>query len=158
MPMAAFGGRRELMQLIAPAGPVYQAGTFAAHPMAVAAGLATFDVIDSTHGLYETLEQRGARLQAGLEAAARDAAVAAFVQRVGSMWTVFFSKTPVRSWDDAANVDRAAFGRFFRGMLARQVLLPPSPFESAFLSLAHTDDVIEATIEAARAAMVEARG
>jgi glutamate-1-semialdehyde 2,1-aminomutase len=157
LPLAAFGGRRALMARVAPSGPVYQAGTFAAHPLAVAAGLATLRAIDEHAALYELLEARGARLQAGLEAAVSRAGAPAVVQRVGSMWTLFFSPVPVSSWDDAAGVDRDLYARFFRGMLARGVLLPPSQFESAFLSLAHDDAVIDRTIEAAWEALVEAR-
>ncbi len=155
MPLAAFGGRAELMRQVAPSGPVYQAGTFAAHPLAIAAGLATLDVIDETADLYDTLEARGARLQAGLQQAARTAGVAVEVQRVGSMWTAFFTGAPVTSWDDAAAVSRDAFAAFFRAMLARDVLLPPSAFESAFLSIAHDDAVIDHTLDAARAAFLE---
>jgi glutamate-1-semialdehyde 2,1-aminomutase len=157
MPLAAFGGRRALMEMVAPAGPVYQAGTFAAHPLAIAAGLATLDAIDAEPSLYAQLEARGAVLQAGLEAAARDAGVPASVQRVASMWTLFLTGRPVRSWDDAASVDREAYARFFRAMLARGVLLPPSPFESAFLSLAHDEAIVGATLAAAREALVEIR-
>jgi glutamate-1-semialdehyde 2,1-aminomutase len=158
MPLSAFGGRASLMSRVAPVGPVYQAGTYAAHPLAVAAGRAMLDAIDDTPDLYDVLEQRGARLQAGLEAAARAACVPVSVQRVGSMWTAFFSPVPVRSWDDASGVDRDAYARFFRGMLARGILLPPSPFESAFVSAAHDDHVIGQTLAAAHAAFTEARG
>ncbi len=157
VPLAAFGGQWELMKLVAPAGPVYQAGTYAAHPLAVAAGLATLDAIDATPDLYDTLEHRGARLAQGLRAEAEAAGVPVSIQRVGSMWTVFFSARPIRSWDDAAAVDREAFARFFRAMLARGILLPPSAFESAFISAAHDDAVIDQTIQAAHAAFVEAR-
>lgn len=157
MPLSAFGGRRDLMVQVAPSGPVYHAGTYAAHPLAVAAALATFDAIDSSGDLYATLEERGAQLQAGLERAARRAGIPVSVQRVGSMWTMFFSDRPVRSWDDAVGVDRAAYARFFRGMLARGVLLPPSQFESAFLGLAHERAQIDDTIAAADAALMEAR-
>jgi glutamate-1-semialdehyde 2,1-aminomutase len=157
MPLAAFGGRAELMRQVAPSGPVYQAGTFAAHPLAIAAGLATLDVIDETADLYGTLESRGARLQAGLQQAAAAAGVAVQVQRVGSMWTTFFTTAPVTSWDDAAEVNRDDFAAFFRAMLARDVLLPPSAFESAFLSIAHDDAVIDQTLDAARAAFLEVR-
>jgi glutamate-1-semialdehyde 2,1-aminomutase len=158
MPLSAFGGRRDLLSLVAPQGPVYQAGTYAAHPVAVAAGRATLEVIDRTPGFYDVLDARGARLASGLIAAAREAGVPVSVQRVGSMWTVFFSSRPVRSWDDAAAVDREAHARFFRAMLARGVLLPPSAFESAFLSIAHDEAVIDQTIAAAREAFAEARG
>jgi glutamate-1-semialdehyde 2,1-aminomutase len=157
LPLAAFCGRRDLMQLVAPAGPVYQAGTYAANPLAIAAGLAAFDVIDRTPGLYPLLDRRTAALADGLTAAARDAGVPIVLQRVASMWTAFFSARRVRSWDDADAVDREAFARFFRAMLARGVLLPPSAFESAFLSLAHEDAEIAQTVAAAREAFVEAR-
>jgi glutamate-1-semialdehyde 2,1-aminomutase len=155
MPLAAFGGRRDLLSLVAPAGPVYQAGTYAAHPAAIAAGLATFAVIDAVDDLYAVLEERGARLASGLAQIARDLGHRVQVQRVGAMWTLFFAASPVRSWDDAALVDREAYATFFRHMLARGVLLPPSPFESAFLSLAHDDSAIDDTLAAARLALAE---
>ena len=155
LPLAAFGGRRDLMQMVAPAGPVYQAGTYAAHPLSVAAGLATFDVIDQTPDLYERLEGTAARLESALRDGLASAAIKARVQRVASMWTLFFSERPVTSWDDAAAVDREAYARFFRGMLGRCVLLPPSPFESAFVSTAHDETAISQTIDAARATFME---
>ncbi len=157
MPLAAFGGRRELMARVAPSGPVYHAGTYAAHPLSIAAGLAMLDAIDARLDLYEALERTGAELEEGLRAAAALASVPVSVQRVGSMWTVFFSPRPVHSWDDASMVDRAAHARFFRAMLARGVLLPPSAFESAFLSAAHDDAAIVRTLDAARAAFQEIR-
>ncbi len=156
VPLAAFGGRADLMRHVAPEGKVYQAGTYAAHPLAVAAGLATLDVIDATPGLYERLEAAGRRLQLGFERAAQAAGAAVTVQRVGSMWTTFFSASPVRSWDDAAHVSRDAFARFFRAMLAQGVLLPPSAFESGFLSIAHDDAIVDRTIAAAETAFREA--
>jgi glutamate-1-semialdehyde 2,1-aminomutase len=155
VPLAAFGGSRSLMQLVAPAGPVYQAGTYAAHPLAIAAGLATMEIIDGTPDLYDALERRGAALQDGLTAAAHEHAIPAQVQRVGSMWTLFFSPRPVRSWDDAEAVNREAYARFFKGMLSRGILLPPSPFESAFLSIAHDDAAVRDTVDAARATLAE---
>jgi len=156
LPLAAFGGKQSLMELVAPEGPVYQAGTFAAHPLAIAAGLAMLDAIDASPDLYDVLEARGARLQAGLLAAASAAGVPVSIQRVGSMWTLFFSDRPIRSWDDADAVNRERFARFFRAMLARNVLLPPSPFEAAFISLAHDAAVIDQTIDAATSAFREA--
>jgi glutamate-1-semialdehyde 2,1-aminomutase len=153
--LSALAGRADLLGMLAPEGAVYQAGTYAAHPLAVAAGLATFDAIDASPSLYATLEQRGALLEAGLESAAQQAGVAARVQRVGSMWTLFFTDRPVRGWANAAHVDRDRFATFFRAMLRQGVLLPPSPFESAFLSASHGDAEIDATIGAARAAFRE---
>jgi glutamate-1-semialdehyde 2,1-aminomutase len=157
LPLAAFGGARSLMELVAPSGPVYQAGTYAAHPLAVAAGLAMFDAIDAAPDLYEALERRGARLEEGLSEAARRTGAGVSVQRVGSMWTLFFSPRPVRSWDDAAAVDRAAYAAFFRVMLDGGVLLPPSPFESAFLSLSHDEAIVDETLAAAAQALAGAR-
>lgn len=156
MPLAAFGGRRDLMGKISPAGPVYQAGTYAAHPLSVAAALAVMDTLDGDPGLWARLDAAGARLAAGLAELARAAGVPAQVQRVGSMWTLFFALGPVRSWDDAEAVDRARYAAFFRGMLERGVLLPPSPFECCFVSAAHGEAEIALTLEAAHGALAEA--
>jgi glutamate-1-semialdehyde 2,1-aminomutase len=156
MPLAAFGGRADLMGQISPAGPVYQAGTFAAHPLSIAAALAVMDALDQDPGLWARLEAAGERLAGGLAAAARGAGIPVQLQRVGSMWTLFFSPRPVRSWDDADAVNRDRYAAFFRGMLARGVLLPPSAFETAFVSAAHGEAEIAQTVEAARAALAEA--
>ncbi len=155
LPLAACGGRRVLMERLAPAGPVYQAGTYAAHPLAIAAALAVLDTLDADPGLYARLEAAGGRLERGLLEAAAQAAVPLQVQRVGSMWTPFFTPRPVRSWDDAGAVDRSRFAAFFRGLLARGVLLPPSAFECAFLSAAHGEAEIALTLEAAREVLRE---
>ena len=144
------------MEMVAPEGPVYQAGTYAAHPLAITAGLAMLDAIDARPDLYNLLEARGARLQSALTAAAQAAGVPVSVQRVGSMWTMFFSERPIRCWDDADAVDRDRYARFFRAMLARNILLPPSPFEAAFISLAHDAAVVDETIVAAKGALREA--
>jgi glutamate-1-semialdehyde 2,1-aminomutase len=153
LPLAAFGGRRDLMERVAPAGPVYQAGTYAAHPLAIAAALAVLDELDADPGLYARLEEAGERLARGLGEAAARAGVPLSLQRIGSMWTPFFSPRPVRSWDDAGAVDRARHAAFFRGMLERGILLPPSAFECAFLSAAHGEAEIAQTLEAARGAL-----
>jgi glutamate-1-semialdehyde 2,1-aminomutase len=158
MPLAAFGGRRALMTQVAPEGRVYHAGTYAAHPLSIAAGLAMLDAIDARPALYDDLDRAAARLEHGVREAARAADVPVQVQRVGSMWTAFLASRPIRSWDDAALVDRAAFARFHAGMLARGVLLPPSPFEAAFVSAAHDDGLIDRTIHAAGDALLEIRG
>ena len=155
LPLAAFGGQRSLMQLVAPEGPVYQAGTFAAHPLAITAGLAMLDAIDARIELYNVLEARGAALESAITAAASAAGAAVSMQRVASMWTLFFSDRPIRSWDDAAAVNRERYARFFRAMLARNILLPPSPFEAAFVSLAHDTAVIDETIDAVKGALRE---
>jgi glutamate-1-semialdehyde 2,1-aminomutase len=135
---------------------VYQAGTYAANPLAVAAGHAVLDALDRDPGLWARLERVGGRIEAGMISAASSAGVALSLQRVGSMWTPFFASAPVRSWDDARSVSRDAWGAFFRCMLRAGVLLPPSPFECAFVSAAHGEREIERTIEAADQAMREA--
>ena len=155
MPLAALGGRAELMSQLAPAGPVYQAGTYAAHPLAVAAALATLDVLDADPEVYARLEEAGKRLARGLEEAAARVRVPLRVQRVGSMWTAFFASNEMHAWEEATAVDAKRYGVFFRGMLRRGVLLPPSQFECAFLSVAHGEREIEQTLEAARAALEE---
>lgn len=151
MPLAAYGGRRDIMERIAPLGPVYQAGTLSGNPLAVAAALATLEQLDAA--LYEHLEALGARLEAGLRDALRQSGVAGSVQRVGSMITLFFHEGPVQSWADADRCDRARFGTWHANMLASGIYWPPSQFEAAFLSKAHTTSDIDRTIEAARAAL-----
>jgi glutamate-1-semialdehyde 2,1-aminomutase len=151
MPLAVYGGKREIMEQIAPLGSVYQAGTLSGSPLAVTAGLATMSLL--TPEIYERLEAASTRLQVGLERALRDVRVDGVVQRVGSMLTVFFHRGPVRSWTDAAESDRERFARFHRGLAARGVYFPPSQFEAAFVSAAHTDDDIDRTIDAARSAL-----
>jgi glutamate-1-semialdehyde 2,1-aminomutase len=151
MPLAAYGGRRDVMQRIAPLGPVYQAGTLSGNPLAVTAGLATLEALD--RGAYERLEALGTRLEAGLARAVGEARVAGVVQRVGSMITLFFHDGPVRNFKDAAQSDTKKFARFHAGLLSRGVYWPPSQFEAAFISLAHTDGDIDATVEAAGGAL-----
>ena len=151
MPLAAYGGREDIMNVIAPLGPVYQAGTLSGNPIAVSAGLATIAHLGP--GLYSKLERLGAQLQAGLEGAAKKAGVIARVQRVGSMITLFFHDGPVRSWDDAAKSDTKRFAAFHAGLLAEGVYWPPSQFEAAFLSGAHTEGDIERTVAAAEKAL-----
>ncbi len=153
MPLAAYGGRRDIMEKVAPLGPVYQAGTLSGNPVAVSAGLATLACLDDA--LYARLEASSARLHEGLVAAIEDAKATACVQRVGSMITLFFARGPIRSWDDAKAADTKRFGRWHGAMLARGVYWPPAQFEAAFVSGAHTDADIDATIAAAKAALTE---
>jgi glutamate-1-semialdehyde 2,1-aminomutase len=161
MPLGAFGGRSDVLAKLAPLGPVYQAGTLSGNPVATAAGLATLAQLRERTAdggdPYEHLEATGAALEAGLREAARSAGVPVTVQRVGSMWTVFFTDGPVRSWDDASRCDTARFGRFHRAMLNRGVYLPPSQFEAAFHSLCHGPGEVELTLRAAREAFAEVR-
>jgi glutamate-1-semialdehyde 2,1-aminomutase len=151
MPVGAYGGRRELMQQIAPSGPIYQAGTLSGNPVAMAAGLAMLELIQAP-GFYAELERRTNALCDGLEAAARDAGVPFTTNRVGGMFGLFFSAKPVDTYAQAVACDTAAFNRFFHAMLERGVYLAPSAFEAGFVSSAHDDAVIAATIDAARAA------
>lgn len=152
LPLAAVGGRRDVMQQLAPLGGVYQAGTLSGNPLAVSAGLATLDILHQA-GTYERLEASGARLEAGLVGALQAHGIRACVQRVGSMWTLFFGVDQVANAEDARRADTAAFGRFFTAMLERGIYLPPSQFEAAFISLAHGEAEIDATIAAAEHAL-----
>jgi glutamate-1-semialdehyde 2,1-aminomutase len=152
LPAAAYGGPARIMDFVSPAGPIYQAGTLSGNPLAMAAGLETLRILREDPP-YERLEALGARLQEGLERVCHDAHVPHVVQRVGSMWTLFFHSGPVRDYEDAKRSDTAFFARFFWEMLARGVYLPCSQFEAAFLSTAHTPDDIDHTIKAAREAM-----
>jgi glutamate-1-semialdehyde 2,1-aminomutase len=147
MPLAAYGGKRAIMEKVAPLGPVYQAGTLSGNPVAVSAALATLERLDDA--LYARLESLGARLEAGLNEAIARRAAKACVQRVGSMITLFFTRGPVRSWADAKTCDTAAFGRWHGAMLARGIYWPPAQFEAAFLSGAHTEADVDATVAAA---------
>ena len=156
LPVGAFGGRADVMERIAPAGRVYQAGTLSGNPMAMATGVATLEQL--TPAAYERLEQLSAALGDGLSAAARAAGARVQVNRVGSMLTVFFSDEPVFDAASARRCDTRRFGRFFHAMLERGVYLPPSQFESAFVSLAHSEEDVALTVAAAREAFREATG
>lgn len=157
LPCAAYGACRKLMSLIAPDGPVYQAGTLSGNPLAVAAGIATLEIL-RTGELYTRLERASAALADGLAAAARKAKVNMVVNRVGSMLTCFFTAAQaVRNYADATACDTQAFARFFRGMLQGGVLLPPSQFEAWFVSSAHDQAAIEHTLAAAERALAAVR-
>ncbi len=154
LPAAAFGGRAEVMRSLAPLGGVYQAGTLSGNPLAMAAGIKAIEIL-ARPGTYEQLEHLGARLGDGLLAAARAAGVPAQMNRVGSMLTLFFTATPVTDYATAKTADTERFGRFYRGLRARGVFLPPSQYEAMFVSLAHSDDDVDAVLAAARAALAE---
>ncbi len=156
LPVGAYGGSRELMERMAPVGPVYQAGTLSGNPLAMASGIATLDALAAIEGAYARLDDLGARLAAGLERAAIEAGVALSVARVGSLLTPFFRSTLPRDYAEARETDTASFARFHAAMLERGVLLPPSQFETWFVSLAHDEAAIDATIEAARGALAGA--
>jgi glutamate-1-semialdehyde 2,1-aminomutase len=148
LPVGAYGGRRDLMEQIAPSGPVYQAGTLSGSPPAMAAGIAALDVLRENPELYRRLESLGDRLQTGFEAAATDAGVACTVGRVGSMVTPFLGIGEARSFDDVKQADRERFGRLHAAWLDAGVLWPPSQFETAFLSTSHTNEDVDRTVEA----------
>ena len=150
LPVGAYGGRREIMELLAPAGPVYQAGTLAGNPLAMTAGIETLRVL-AEPGVWDGIVRAGERLFGGLTEAAARAGVAAQPTQAGTMFGLFFTETPIRSWEDAKVADTERFAVFHRGMLERGVYLAPSQFEAWFLSTAHGDGEIAATIDAARA-------
>lgn len=153
LPVGAYGGRADLMELVSPAGPVYQAGTLSGNPLAMTAGLWALKRLSSK--LYKDLARRGSMLAAGLADAAREANVPLQVNAFGSLVTPFFTSSPVRDFTSALAANTLAYATFFRGMLVRGVYGPPSQFEAWFLSAAHTDRDVEATVKAARAAMKE---
>jgi len=148
LPVGALGGRAEIMDFLAPLGPVYQAGTLSGNPLAMAAGLATLRELEASDA-FTRLEQAGARLEAGMNQVAQRHGRPVQFQRIGSMFCTYFTDRPVWNLADAMTSDRAVFARFFHGMLAAGVYLAPSQFEAGFLSTAHSDDDIDRTLEAA---------
>lgn len=150
LPVGIYGGRRDIMEKVAPLGPVYQAGTLSGNPLSMAAGLATLTLAQEP-GFYEHLDRLASELETILVDAAREAGVPLRVQRVGSMLTPFFCEREVRNWQDASACDTKRFGRWHRAMLERGVYWPPSQFEAGFVSSAHDDEVLDRTRKAARA-------
>ncbi|MGH2537174.1 MAG: glutamate-1-semialdehyde 2,1-aminomutase [Candidatus Promineifilaceae bacterium] len=155
--VGAYGGRRDIMELVAPLGPVYQAGTLSGNPLAMTAGIATLTELQRP-GVWDGLEEAGDKLLAGLGASARIANVPLVLNRVGSMFGFFFSEQPVTDWQSARQANTQRYARFFQAMLARGVYLAPSQFEAGFLSTAHGDSEIEVTIQAAEEALAAAAG
>ena len=152
LPCAAFGGKARFMDLLAPLGPVYQAGTLSGNPLAMAAGIATLRYLGGHPEVYSGLEKQTAAVAAGIASAAREGGVNVVTNRVGSMVTWFFTDSPVTDFASASTSDAEAFGRFHRAMLDQGVWLPPSQFEAAFLGIGHGDAEIAATVAAARTA------
>jgi len=151
LPVGAYGGPKEIMDLVAPLGPMYQAGTLSGNPLAMAAGCAMLKQLrDRKSEIYPRLEKLSGELVEGVAAAARDAGVSLSHNRVGSMFTWFFQQGPVTDWDSAAKSETEAFGKFFGEMLDRGVYLPPSQYEAAFLGAAHSEDDVQKTIQAAK--------
>ena len=159
LPVGVFGGKRALMEQLAPLGPVYQAGTLSGNPLAMAAGIATIAYLqENAAEVYPRLEATAKAVAEGVAAEAASAGVPLTTNRVGAMWTWFFTSGPVTNYEEAAKSDTAAFGRFHRAMLDAGVWLPPSQFEAAFLSTAHGDEEVSATIAAARQAFKSVKG
>jgi glutamate-1-semialdehyde 2,1-aminomutase len=154
LPVGAFGGRREVMEQLAPLGPVYQAGTLSGNPLAVSAGLAVLSILEKP-GVYEKLDALGKRLGDGLSAAACDAGFDAVVNRIGSMMTLFFGRGPVTDFESASLCDAKRYATFHNALLEAGFYFAPSAFEAAFVSLAHTESDIDRTVEAARRAFKE---
>jgi len=153
LPVGVFGGKAKFMDQLAPLGPVYQAGTLSGNPLAMAAGIATISYLqEHAAEVYPRLDATSKALAEGVAQEAGHAGIPVTTNRVGSMWTWFFTKGPVTDYTSAAQSDTAAFGRFHRAMLDRGIWLPPSQFEAAFMSHAHTDVDVKATVEAARQA------
>ncbi len=146
LPVGAYGGRKDVMQMVAPSGPVYQAGTLSGNPLAMVAGFETLSAIADEPSFYESLEKKAQTLATGIDSLLVENGISGFVNRVGSMFTLFFTDHPVRNWDDAKECDTAKFGTYFMSMLEQGISLPPSQFEAAFLSAAHSDEDIERTL------------
>ena len=159
LPVGAYGGSKEIMDLVAPLGPMYQAGTLSGNPLAMAAGCAMIRQLrDRKAEIYPRLDKLSGDLVQGVAAAAKDAGVSICHNRVGSMFTWFFTEGPVTNWDSASKSDTEGFGRFFRSMLDSGVYLPASQYEAAFLGATHTEDDIQKTIAAAKEAFAVVRG
>ncbi len=152
LPVGAFGGKKEIMSLLSPSGGVYQAGTLSGNPLAMTAGIETLKLLRE-NGFYDKLEEKSSRLAEGLAAAAAKSGRPLFSTRVGSMFCMFFSEREVLDWTTAASSDTEAFARYFRAMLEQGIYLAPSQFETAFVSIAHSDEDIEKTIAAAERAL-----
>ena len=156
LPVGAFGGREDVMDMLAPTGPVYQAGTLSGNPLAVTAGLTTLRLIRQLD-IYEQLSARTEKLVKGILASAVKAGVEVTANRVGSMFTIFFSRETVTDWTTASSANRDMYARFFHAMLGSGIYLPPSQFEACFVSTEHTDELLEATIAASVKALEQVK-
>jgi len=153
LPVGAYGGKREIMQLVAPAGPMYQAGTLSGNPLAMSAGIAALDLIREKK-VWDELEARARQLETGIAAAAQKAGIPIRQTRVGTMFTTFFSETEPKNWETVKTADRVRFGKFFQKMLENGIYLAPSQFEAGFLSTLHAENVIAATLDAVQKALL----
>ena len=152
LPVGAYAGREEIMQIIAPVGPMYQAGTLSGNPLAMTAGLKTLQAIREP-GVFDSLVQQAEKLGAGIGAAAESAGVPVYQTQVGTMFCTYFSEQPVTDWDSASQVNTERYAKFFWAMVENGVYMAPSQYEAGFMSTAHSDEVIEATIAAAEKAL-----
>src|SRR5688572_4455929 len=152
LPVGAYGGKREMMMMVAPAGPMYQAGTLAGNPLAMSAGIATLGLLEEEN-CWEKLERTAGRLEAGILSAAKKAGIPIRQTRVGTMFTTFFSETEPRDWSTVKVADRERFAKFFQKILKNGVYFAPSQFEAGFVSTLHTDEIIDATINAVEKAL-----
>ena len=149
LPVGAFGGRKDIMSLLAPAGPVYQAGTLSGNPLAMTAGIETLKILKEGN-IYNSLDKTSALLCDGLKEIAKSKGIPAYISRVGSMFTLFFNEAPVRNYNDALDCNLDRFSNFHNGMLSNGVYLPPSQFEAVFVSITHTEEIIEKTLKTAK--------
>ena len=156
LPVGAYGGRKDIMEQVAPSGPVYQAGTLSGNPVAMAAGIATLRELKAP-GFYERVEEASRQLAAGLKAAAEKAGKDVFLSRVGAMMGMFFTRGPVRSFADAKTSDLDAFAAYYRQMLSKGIYLAPSQFEALFVSAAHSQQDLQATVAAAQESLAALR-
>jgi glutamate-1-semialdehyde 2,1-aminomutase len=153
LPVGAYGGQKEIMAMVAPSGPVYQAGTLSGNPLAMTAGFETLSLLTEDRTLYVRLEERSARLAQGIQKNIDELGLPLLQNRVGSMSTLFFTSTPVVDYGSALTSDTVRFGTYFREMLRQGIYLAPSQFEAGFVSMAHTDQDIDRTIDANRTAL-----
>jgi glutamate-1-semialdehyde 2,1-aminomutase len=153
LPVGAYGGKKEIMQMVAPAGPMYQAGTLSGNPLAMAAGFSLLRILHANKMIYKKLEQRSAQLEEGIRDNLKKLGLGYTFNRVGSMWTLFFTSSTVTDYDSAKTSDTEKFSKYFNAILGQGVYLPPSQFETAFISTAHTERIIEKTIKASYRAL-----
>ncbi len=154
LPVGAYGGKREIMEMVAPSGPMYQAGTLSGNPLAMAAGYETLNLISADPRFYDRLEKKSQLLEDGIKSVAKEVQTPITVNRAGTMFTLFFTDKPVTDYDSAKNSDMNLFASYCRAMLERRIFLPPSQFESAFVSAAHTDSDIEQTLQRVREVLI----
>jgi glutamate-1-semialdehyde 2,1-aminomutase len=155
LPVGAFGGRKDIMEMLAPSGPVYQAGTLSGNPIAMSAGIATLKILHEHAEEYSTLNQRTSLLCSNIKKMFREKGIPVCINQVGSMFTIFFTKDEVYDFASASTSDVNLFSRYFRGMLARGINLAPSQFEAVFVSFAHTEEDIDKTLDACKKTIKE---